>query len=150
MSICIVDTSILCEILEIPSKCGSFEEIAANLARKVQDREWLLLPQTAVLETGNHIGQIGNGHQRREAAQRFIQFVHDALHGKNPFVPTPFAESGVWLEWLEEFPGWAWQGSGWGDLTILKEFHRQCGLNPHRRVYIWSLDGHLSSYRREP
>ena len=63
--------------------------VAADLKRKVQRGESLLLPLTAVLETGNHIGQNKDGHQRRAAAQRFIGFVRDAIQGETPFVPTP-------------------------------------------------------------
>jgi hypothetical protein len=149
LSICLLDTSILCELLEIPDKCGSFAEVTSELERRVQQRESLLLPLPAVLETGNHIGQNGDGRQRRAAAERFIRLVRDAIDGKTPFVPTPF-EAEAWRDWLDEFPDWAGRGSGWGDLTILKEFDRQCALNPGRLVYIWSTDRHLSSYRREP
>jgi hypothetical protein len=39
---------------------------------------------------------------------------------------------------------------GFADLTILKEFEWQCERNPSRKVYIWSSDHHLSSYRRDP
>jgi predicted ATPase len=35
------------------------------------------------------------------------------------------------------------------DLSIQKEWARQCELHPLRRVYIGSLDAHLSSYDRE-
>jgi hypothetical protein len=50
LSVCLLDTSILCELLQIPGKCGSFQEAASELERKVQQGESLLLPLTAVLE----------------------------------------------------------------------------------------------------
>jgi hypothetical protein len=149
LSVCLLDTSILCELLEIPGKCGSFPEVASELEHKVQQGESLLLPLTAVLETGNHIGQNGDGRQRRAAAERFVRLVKDAIEGRTPFVPTPF-EPESWRHLLDEFPDWAGRGSGLGDWTILKEFDRQCLLHPSRRVYIWSTDGHLSSYDRHP
>ena len=88
------------------------------------------------------------GRRRRD----FVEFVIDRpSSGDSPFTATPlFEEPESLLEWLDEFPDWAGRGSGFGDLTILKEFDRQCALNPSRRVYIWSADGHLSGYDRQP
>jgi len=54
------------------------------------------------------------------------------------------------LEWLEDFPTFARAGVGLGDLSIIQEFHRTCALHPGRRVYVWSLDGDLQGYDREP
>ncbi len=150
MSICLIDTSILCEILQVPNRCANHQEIFAEMEEKIPT-DTLLLPVSAILETGNHIGQNGDGRQRREAAHRFVAFVRDAIRGETPFTTTPFFEPEVLLTWLDEFPDWAQGGSGFGDLTIVQEFHRQCSLNPSRRVYIWTLDTrHLSSYTWEP
>ena len=120
------------------------------MARKVKQKEVLLLPMSAILETGNHIGQNGDGRQRRKAAQRFVALIQKAIRGETPFTTTPLFEVEALLEWLEEFPNWAGRGSGLGDLTILGEWERQCALNPAKRVYIWSTDRHLSSYDRRP
>src|SRR4051794_1277611 len=121
------------------------------MERKILQSESLLLPMSAIIETGNHIGHIDNGHQRRKAAMDFVDFVKKALLGQSPFTATqPFKESESLLEWLDDFPDWAGRGLGLGDLTILKEFDRQCALNQSRLIYIWSLDGHLSSYHRKP
>jgi hypothetical protein len=150
VSICLVDTSILCEILKVPNRCGNHREIYAQMEGKIR-AETLLLPMSAIIETGNHIGQNGDGRQRRKAAADFVDFVKKAILGLSPFTATPlFKEPESLLGWLDEFPDWAGRGSGLGDLTILKEFDRQCALNPSRLVYIWSTDRHLSSYRREP
>ena len=156
MSICLLDTTILCHYLQVPNLCESFAEVDAEISRKVEAREVLLLPMSAVLETGNHIGQNGDGRQRREAAERFIRLVHAAIEGRTPFTPTPFFEVEALRSWLDEFPNWAMRtdekgkGSGLADLTIFKEWERQCALNPGQRVYIWSTDRHLSSYDRQP
>ncbi len=156
MSICLIDTGILCEILKVPNLCGSSEAVLSDLEDKIRAGELLLLPMTTILETGNHIGQNGDGRQRRETAGRFASLIEQAVHGETPFTPTPFFESQELLGWIGEFPHWAGRvdsrgkGSGLGDLTIFKEFERQCGLHRARRVYIWSFDRHLSSYSREP
>ncbi|HBL31010.1 MAG TPA: hypothetical protein DD490_29635 [Acidobacteria bacterium] len=150
MSICLLDTSILCELLRIPDHCDAPEEIAAGLSRKIRDRESLLLPMSAIVETGNHIGQIRSGRQRRATAEKLVRLVRQAILGESPFTPTPFFESEALLAWLDEFPDWAVQGAGLADLTIKKEWDRLCLLHPQRRIYIWSLDTHLSSYDRQP
>jgi hypothetical protein len=150
LSICLIDTSILCELLQIPNRCESFEEVEAEMGRKIEAGHLLLLPMSAIIETGNHIGQNGDGRQRRKAATDFVALIEQAIRGKTPFTPTPFFESEDLLEWLGEFPDWAARGSGLADLTILKEFERQCALNRQRRVYIWSKDQHLFSCDRRP
>ncbi len=76
--------------------------------------------------------------------------IQQAIRGETPFTPTPFFEPEDLLGWLNDFPSWAGLGSGLADLTILKEFEKQCALNPSRRVYIWSTDVHLSGYDRQP
>lgn len=150
MSVCLLDTTILCEILEVPNLCKDSAAVLSDLERKVIAREMLLLPLSTVVETGNHIGQNGDGRQRREAAERFVRLVRQAIQGKSPFTPTPFFDPDVLLGWLDQFPDWVGHRSGFADLTILKEFERQCLLNQARRVYIWSRDKHLSSYDRTP
>jgi hypothetical protein len=148
--ICLIDTSILCEFLEVPNHCARAGEIAAELRLKIEHGETLLLPMSSILETGNHIGQNGDGRQRRAAAERFVELVEQAIRGATPFTPTPFFEPEQLLTWLREFPDWVGHGSGFADLTIAQEFHRQRALNPLRRVYIWSLDRHLSSFDFTP
>lgn len=150
MSVCLIDTTILCEILEVPNKCGHSDLVLSEMEDKVKEQEALLLPMSSILETGNHIGQNGDGNQRRRTASKFVHMIEQAVRGETPFTPTPFFEPLELLEWIDHFPDWAGRGSGLGDLTILKEFERQCALHRSRCVYIWSTDRHLSSYRREP
>ena len=153
-SVCILDTSILCELLQVPNLCSRFEEVIEKMDAKVRNKEILLLPLVAVLETGNHIGQNGNGQIRRSTAERFVKTVEDALRGRAPFAPIRPIEIETLVEWLSDFPDWVQRndakgkGSGLGDLTIVKEWERQRRLNPHSRVYIWSFDLHLSSYNQ--
>lgn len=150
MSICLLDTTILCEILEVPNLCKDSAAVLSDLERKINAGERLLLPLSTVVETGNHIGQNGDGRQRRQAAERFGTLVRQAIQGTSPFTPTPFFDAEAVLAWLDEFPDWVGQKSGFADLSIRKEFDRQCQFHRMRRVYIWSRDKHLSSYDREP
>jgi hypothetical protein len=130
------------------------QEIIEQLQFKLAARETLLFPMTTIVETGNHVGQRGDGRQRRQTAERFTVQVQKALEGTSPFIPTRMLSREALLEWLHEFPDWVMKndskgkGSGLGDLAIKKDFEYQCALHRARRVYIWSLDERLSGYDR--
>lgn len=56
-----VDTSILCNPLEVPGKCQDRKRVIDELKRKRDRRDTdLLLPVTAIIETGNHIAQVSD------------------------------------------------------------------------------------------
>ncbi|ATB30902.1 hypothetical protein [Melittangium boletus] len=157
-NVVLIDTSVLCEILAVPGMCSDAEHFRTELEEMVESGDYtLLLPMTSILETGNHIGQCSmNGNVRRKVSHRFVHFVGQALRGEVPFRPTPFFEVEALAEWLAEFADWVMRsdssgkGSGLGDLTIQKEWERQCALNSGRRVYVWSLDKQLQRYDRAP
>ncbi len=148
MSICLVDTSVFCELLAVPNFAASPEEFARELRTRAQNGDRFLLPMTTILETGNHIGQLPDGRVRRMIAAQFVDSVRKALEGAIPFVVTPLPGAASLLEWLDHFPDWAGRGSGFGDLSIVKDWERQCVLNPMRRVYVWSKDAHLMAHDR--
>lgn len=150
IAVCLVDTSVFVNILRVPNKCDRHQEMLDELKFRVEENEGLFLPMATVIETGNHIGQNGDGNQRRECAERFVKQVQLALTGQSPFTPIDFLESEEMQQWLDEFPNWAMQGSGLGDLSIVHDWQRLCEQNRGRRVYIWSLDEHLGSYDRGP
>lgn len=157
MTVSIIDTSIFCELLAVPQKSSNPSAFLAEMKAKTEAGEILLLPMTTIIETGNHIGQCSSdGAKRRYFAQRFTASVQQAIDGDAPFSPTRFFDSVELRKWLAEFPDWTkvtdarGKGSGLGDLTIQKEWERQCALNRSRRVYIWSLDARLAAYDREP
>ena len=150
MSICLIDTSVFCNLLRVPDRDQHHATVVAELRQLIQANATLLLPLAAVVETGNHIAQHGDGRQRRQAADRFVKEVTAAIEGSAPWTPTPFFELDSVRTWLAEFPDHAMRGFGLGDLFIVKEWQRQCKLHAGRRVFIWSLDGHLSGYDRSP
>lgn len=110
----------------------------------------LLLPLATIYETGNHIAQNGDGRQRRNAAERFVEQVDLALQGENPFTPTDINEEDELRRWLTRFPDYAEREVGFGDMAIVEAFRDECDRHPSRRVFIWALDGDLASYDREP
>lgn len=151
MSIALIDTSVLCNIIPVPGFDQDRDEILSEMERLIDQRTTLLLPMAAVIECGNHIAQLGSGGVRRTAAQRFCEQVGNAIDGKAPWTPTPFWDVDALRKWLHEFPDQAMREVGMGDLSIIKEWERQCALNRARRVFIWSLDGSdLGGYDRKP
>ncbi len=148
-AICLIDTSVFVEILNVPKLANQHSLIIDLLRLKLQDKELLFLPMATILETGNHIAQNGNGDERWNCANRFVTQVKKALAGDSPFQPVKFLEREQLLQWLAEFPESAKRKSGLGDLSIIHDFQRTCSLNHGRKVYIWSLDEHLSSFCRE-
>jgi hypothetical protein len=87
-------------------------------------------------------------------AERFVALVQPALGNVAGHAPRtvqdPLLDPEDLQRYLDEFPGCAMQGLGLGDLSILKEFERQCALHQARRIFIWSLDADLAAYDRVP
>jgi hypothetical protein len=146
----LIDSSVLLEVIRVPGKATRHEEVLASLERKIDAREALLLPMATIIETGNHIGQNGNGAQRRDCARLFVDQVTFALNGESPFQPINFLSQDEMRVLLMKFPDHAMTGSGLGDLSIIQDWEKVCEQNPARRVYIWSFDEHLAAYDRPP
>lgn len=149
-AICIIDTSVFCNVLRIPNRDQDHARAMAELASHLAAGYTLLLPLAAIFETGNHIAQSGPGRVRRDVAERFVQQVRAAFADEAPWTPTPMATPEEFAGWLNLFPDHAMRGTGLGDLSIIKTWERQCELHQARRVFIWSYDAHLRSFDRMP
>jgi hypothetical protein len=150
VSICLIDTSVFCNLLNVPNRNQQRIEARRQLGRYINAGVTLLLPVTAIIETGNHIAQQGDGQARRQTAVRFARQVQQAIDGTAPWVPTPSLDLPVVRTYLDGFPEYAMRGIGMGDLSIIREFEHQCELHPLRHVFIWSYDQDLGGYDREP
>jgi hypothetical protein len=148
MIVCIVDSSILCELLGVPGKSNAAGRTAILEAyeTKATGAEQLLLPVAVIVEVGNHISKGGDGGARRAAAERFTQLVRKAIEGASPFAPTPAPSQTELAAWLERFPEDATRGIGLADRSLISLWEDQRRIHPHGRVYIWSLDAHLHGY----
>jgi hypothetical protein len=149
-AICIIDTSVFCNILDVPRRNQHHADSMAELEAMVAAEHTLLLPLAAIYETGNHIAHNGDGTLRRRTAQVFVAQVRAAFSGDAPWTPTLVPEPEEFIDWLGEFPDHAGRGIGMGDLSIVKAWEEQCALHQARRVFIWSYDGHLQGYDRPP
>lgn len=146
MTVCIVDTSVLDELLNVPGWANKHAELLELFAIRQSANERFLLPLAVLFETGNHVAQVNDGGVRRKKAAHFVTFAHAALEGRSPFVPTLFPSSAAVVTWLDGFPDFAMRGIGLADRSLIALWEEQRELHPQQRVYIWSLDAQLTGY----
>ncbi|MEG4086359.1 MULTISPECIES: hypothetical protein [unclassified Microcoleus] len=157
-SICLIDTSIFLEILNVPNYNQHRESVLEDFRTYSLAGCTFLLPMATILETGNHIAQNGDGTLRRKTAIRFVEQVKAAFAGIAPWRPTPFPSTAEILEWIDQFPDEAGknkapnkqEGTSFGDLSIIQEFHKSCNIFSMSEVFIWSLDKDLENYHQMP
>ena len=155
-SICLIDTSIFLEFLNIPNYNQNRDAILQNFLEYSQLGCTFLLPMATILETGNHIAQNGDGRIRRQSAANFVKEVKSAFAGEAPWSPTEFPQTTEILEWIDQFPDLAGknkapnkqEGTSFGDLSIIEEFHKACKRFSMSEVFIWSLDQDLKNYHQ--
>lgn len=147
-AICIIDTSVFCNILDVPNRNQRRAQSLKELRDHFDSGNTLLLPLATIYETGNHIAQQGDVRTRRRVSELFVQQVKVALEGGSPFTPTLIHRKEELSAWLSEFPDRAMAGIGFGDLSIIKLFETECARHPSRRIFIWSYDKDLQGYDR--
>jgi len=149
-----VDTSILCNLLEVPGKCQDRKQVIDELKSKREQRETdLLLPVTAIIETGNHIAQVSDGRVRRSCAQRLSGVLVTVIEGNAPWALNEVEWDAAHLRALVDGGSTgssliehACNGLGCGDLNILIERDRYLARTSGVRATIWTLDTLLKSY----
>ncbi len=157
-SICIIDTSIFLNLLNVPRRNESKEAVRKDFETFIESDCIFLLPMATILETGNHIAQNGDGNQRRVIAQAFVTQIKAAFLGDAPWRPIDFPSPQEISTWLEQFPDLAGknktsdklEGTSFGDLTIIQDFEKTCKKFPMSEVFIWSLDQDLATYHYNP
>lgn len=146
----IVDTSVFLNLLNVAAFNQRRDEVSRQFEDFVEQQANFLLPMAAIFEAGNHIAQLSDGGQRRRYAEIFVTQVTKALDGDAPWRPIQMPDIGRVRDWLADFPKFAMQGAGTGDLSIVRQWEEACDRHPRLRVMIWSLDGHLGGYDRDP
>lgn len=145
-TVAIVDTSIFCNVLNIPHRNGERAQVIQKLRDLLEDSTHLLLPMAAVYETGNHIAQLKSGGKRRRFAEVFVKEVMKAIKGESPWQVMELPNMDEVGEWLSSFLDSAMRGAGMGDLSIVKEWEKMRRKTPNYRILIWSLDSDLQGY----
>jgi hypothetical protein len=155
-SFCLIDTSIFLNLLDIPNRNQAHQEVLKNYQIYEKLGCSFSLPMATIIETGNHVAQNGNGDVRRKKASWFVEQVKAAFNGEAPWTVSKFPETDEILLWVDEFIELAGknkapnkqEGTSFGDLSIIQEFHKACKLFPTREVFIWSLDSDLKMYHQ--
>ena len=150
VSVVVVDTTVLLNVLNVPNRNQDHHEVCDQLDEAVESGANLLLPLAAVFETGNHIARLADGRQRRRFSEIFCDQVRMALNGEAPWALIPLPNAEQLGSWLDGFPDHAMQRVGMGDLSIIKAWENACARHRSQRVRIWSLDQHLRGYDRAP
>ncbi len=101
----LIDTSIFLHILRAPGYENPTQEasLAKCMEHLLESGAVLYLPLTTILETGNHIGHMPHGGERRRAAQHFVNRIQEALDGKAPWHVAPFVDENALKRYLAEF-----------------------------------------------
>ena len=158
-AIVLLDTSVYLNVLDVPGFNQHRQTVLDDFRKAIEQSDHFLLPLATVWETGNHIAHLPNGQQRRTFAQRLVDDVLRAFQRQTPYRATHFPERDEFEAWLKDFPDKAMcnksstkttEGTSLADLSIIKEWERNCRLNPMSHVRIWSLDMDLSGYDRRP
>ena len=147
--IVIVDTSVLLNVFDVPSRNQERDGVREELKRLLAAHANLLLPIAAVLETGNHIANSPNG-RRWNIATKFRDEIRKALNGESPWVPLQFPDRETLAQWMDDFPDHAIRGVGIGDVSIIKEWEAVRRRHGNQRVRVWSLDDDLQGYDHQP
>lgn len=154
-SVVFLDSSVLFNLLDVPAKNSDRTHVVAEFQRLVREATTFVFPVTALIETGNIIAQLPDGHARRTCMERLVDLLRRALT-----TTPPLAVSGV--PWDESFltalidgggdrrmslVDFAIAGLGSGDASVLLEMDRYREKVPSATpISLWTLDETLGSF----
>ncbi|MGQ4382817.1 hypothetical protein [Streptomyces sp. SAS_270] len=151
-----VDTSVLLNLLRVPRKDQDHERVAEQL-KKIRQTCDLVLPVTAIIETGNHIAQLKDGAARGTCAEGLAGMLRLSIAGRAPWALNTVAWDKEFLQTLLDGAGTgatlvelARAKRGCGDLSILTEVARYRARTSGLRLLVWTLDSQLASYSEPP
>lgn len=148
-----IDTSILCNLVPVAGRDNDRNSVTEEFLQRVDAAETLILPFSALVETGNHISKIPGGHERRTSAQRFEAILQATADGRAPwsphlfefgprFITTMLDGAGTHSSYLEH----AMNKFACGDLCILCERSMYMDRSLRTDVGIWTLDDELAAH----
>lgn len=154
MRVTFIDTSVLCELLEVPGKNQQAGEVQREFAARDERGERFVIPITAVIETGNHIAQAARG--RRLAAERLVGLLRATQESDGSYVLNQVSWDSGFLDALcrgngteQSFVDLAGNGlMGTGDVAILVERDRFVAESGYARrdVEVWTLEAVMGAY----
>ena len=155
MAVVFIDTSVLCNLLRIPGKAQHQQEVHEDYRQRREAGDTFVLPLAAVVETGNHIEQLGEslGYDRRRCAESLVAILRLVAGGDEPWVLHELAWDAEALrrfcEGTAQTPGFVEVAApghlGGGDLTILIERARFAERVRGQIVELWTYDQRLAA-----
>lgn len=148
-----VDTSVLCNLVDVPGRNQRRDEVQAEFKRLVAEgRTRFVIPVTSIIETGNHIANATG--DRRSAAKRLEQFLESAATGDLPWQLHAVNWDADFLAALRRGGGTGiplvdhlGNGTmGTGDLAILCERDAFRQRTHFLAVEIWTLEAVMAAY----
>lgn len=155
LSVVFLDTSVLLNILNVPRKNESRDDVIARYKALVLSGALLIIPIAVVIEVGNHIAQLTGG-EPRAPAMAFADILKMSLRDAAPWVVSGASWDRDFLRQLVDGhslrPGMVvlcQSGVGTGDGSILLElegYRQRSDLPSGLPVGLWSLDEGLQAY----
>ena len=147
-----VDTSVLCELLQVPGKSSPARaaEVRQEADRRYGAGERFVIPITAVIETGNHIAQADG--DRYEAAGRLVGLLQGAVSEQSPWrvLQTRLGQEFLTSLCAGDSTGQSLQALaaarvGAGDVAILVERDQLVAGSAATSVVVWTFDEGLAA-----
>lgn len=148
-----IDTSVLCNLVDVPGKNQHRAELQAEFKALVEaGNTRFVIPVTAIIETGNHIANAGG--DRRAAAERLQRFLDSAANEDLPWQLHATTWDAEFLTALGDGAGTGMRlvdhlgngTMGTGDLAILCERDAFRERTNFRAVEIWTLEATMGAY----
>jgi len=147
-----VDTSVLCEILQVPGKSDPARgnDVLAEADRRWRGGERFVIPITAVIETGNHIAQSSG--DRYTVAGRLVRLLQVAISEQSHWRVLQTRLGADFLMALcagdstgQSLEALAAAKVGAGDIAILVERDQFRATTAVGDVGVWTFDEGLSA-----
>lgn len=153
MNVRFIDTSIMCNLLEIPDMCADKEQVKREFREIIDRKETLIMPLATIIETGNHIAHIpdGKGDARYIVTKKFKEFLAKTAESEAPWTLYGNALDSKEIKYMSEnLEQFLPAKIGIGDMTIIYAYQKYLEEEPAiGTIMIWSTDEHLASYRQE-
>jgi len=140
-------------VLKVPGKSQHSAEVTAEMRRRVEASQSMILPTAAIIETGNHIAQVADGRARRTLAASLVRFLEATATGSAPWTLNGARWDADLLlaicggaRGCPPLPEMAAQKIGVGDVSILAEAAAYELRVANVDVTVWTLDSGLSAY----
>lgn len=148
MHVSIIDTSILCNIINIPPRNQKQKEVLQELEALQKDKlQLLILPFATIIETGNFIAHIDDGNVRRQRAKVMAELIKRTVNDEAPwhYYGREFEREEL-LSISNELIDFAVAEIGIGDMSIIQVYKKYKEFPAIGSIRIWSLDQHLNCY----